>query len=152
MATLTVSPSSHAFDSYHGLAAFPHHHQQLPHYHNPFDAFASRHHSGNKSPSSAASWRRSESADPTPTIAIRPTPKYRRGAPSHSRTPSTSSEASNGSWRDRSRSPAVATVELQPAAAQQPKPKGKLISSHWLFWGCDLKLITFRVYSTSLLH
>jgi hypothetical protein len=166
MTTLAVTsafhPTGHAFAPHHGgFTAFhpqPHH---VPQYrapaavqhHNPFEAFASRHHSGAKSASTAVSWRHSESVDRAPApapITTRPTPKHRRGAPSHSRTPSTSSEASSGSWRERSRSPAVATVELQSAAAQ-PKPNSKSISFSWVFQGCDLQSIvlasTVPVYS-----
>lgn len=147
MATLASPPafhtSGHAFAPHHnGFAAFHHQHQLPQHHaptavqqHNPFEAFAPRHHSGAKSASAATSWRHSEPVDRVP-IATRPTPKHRRGAPSHSRTPSTSSEASSSSWRERSRSPAVAAVDLP--AAPQPKPKGEPISFSWLFWGCDL--------------
>ena len=154
MATLTVPsvhPSGHAFDPHHnGFAALHHPHQALRyrapaavHHHNPFEAFSPHHHSGSKSPSAAVSWRHSESADrapapapittrPTP-ITTRPTPKHRRGAPSHSRTPSTSSsEASSSSWRERSRSPVVATVGLQPAMAAQPQPNSMSISLSWM--------------------
>lgn len=147
MATVVAPPAfhtaGHAFAPHHSGFTALHQHQQVPLYrgstavpHNPFGAFAPRHHSGTKSPSAAASWRHPESAERTP-IATRTTPNYRRGGPSHSRTPSTSSEASSSSWRDRSRSPAVATVELQPASvAQQAKPKGK--STCVFFGGCDL--------------
>jgi hypothetical protein len=137
MASVVAPPafhsSGHSFAPHHnnGFAAF--NHQQLTHYrvptavhHNPFGAFGPRHHSGAKSPSAAASWRHSESADRTP-IATRTAPKYRRGGPSHSRTPSTSSEASTGSWRERSRSPAVATVELQPKPKEPTKASEALI-------------------------
>src|SRR6266702_7793423 len=132
MATVAAPPAFHSAPHHNSFAVFNQHYQ-LSQYrdptavqHNPFGAFAPRHHSGAKSPSAAASWRHSESVDRTP-VATRTPPKYRRGGPSHSRTPSTSSEASSSSWRERSRSPAVATVELQPAT-QQAKPKGELIS------------------------
>jgi len=120
MATVVASPAFHS--SGHAFAP-QHTHYLAPTavYHDPFRAFAPRHHSGTKSPSSAASWRHTESAERTP-IATRTTPTYRRSGPSHSRTPSTSSEASSTSWRERSRSPGVTTVELQPVT-QEPKPK-----------------------------
>lgn len=127
-------PSGPAFAPHHNGFAVFHQHHQLPHYrapnavhHNPFGAFAPRHHSGSKSRSAAPSWRNPESVDRTP-IATRTTPKHRSGGPSHSRTSSTSSEASSGSWRDRSRSPAVATVELQPVTQpKEPKPAAALV-------------------------
>ncbi|KAI9431916.1 hypothetical protein H4582DRAFT_2001336 [Lactarius indigo] len=145
MATLAASPAFLAPSPHHnGFAAFhqPHYRAPAAVQHNPFGAFAPRHHSGTKSPSAAVSWRHSDSVDRTP-IAPRTssTPKYRRGAPSHSRTPSTSSEASSSSWRERSVSPAVATIELQPPA-QQPKPTGKSISISWRLLGLRLKITT----------
>ncbi|KAH9170062.1 hypothetical protein EDB89DRAFT_1980294 [Lactarius sanguifluus] len=124
MATVAALPAFHSsFATHNGFSAFhqPHYRAPATVQHNPFGAFAPRHHSGAKSPSGAASWRHSESVDRTPIATRATTPKYRRGGPSHSRTPSTSSEASSSSWRERSVSPAVATVELQPAT--QPKPK-----------------------------
>ncbi|KAH8985753.1 hypothetical protein EDB86DRAFT_2320850 [Lactarius hatsudake] len=124
MATVAAPPAFHSsFATHNGFAAFHQSPYRAPAavQHNPFGAFAPRHHSGAKSPSGAASWRHSESVDRTPIVARTTTPKYRRGGPSHSRTPSTSSEASSSSWRERSVSPAVATIELQPAT--EPKPK-----------------------------
>lgn len=126
MATVAAPPAFHSssYAAHNGFAAFhrPHYRAPIAVQHNPFPP---RHHSGAKSPSGAASWRHSESVDRTPIVlpivTRTTTPKYRRGGPSHSRTPSTSSEASSSSWRERSVSPAVATVELQPAT--QPKPK-----------------------------
>jgi len=129
MATVVAAPAS--APHHNGFAAFHHQQHQLPQYrvpavvhHNPFEAFAPRHHSGAKSASAATSWRHTEPVERAPVpVPTRTPPKNRRGSPTHSRTPSTtSSEASSSSWRDRSRSPAVATVELQPAAVQQPKP------------------------------
>ncbi|KAH9051795.1 hypothetical protein EDB87DRAFT_1836191 [Lactarius vividus] len=125
MATVAASPAFHtsSFAAHNGFAAFhqPHYRAPTTVQRNPFGAFTPRHYSGAKSPSGAASWRHSESVDRTPITTRTTTPKYRRGGPSHSRTPSTSSEASSSSWRERSVSPAVATVELQPAT--QPKPQ-----------------------------
>ncbi|KAI0296291.1 hypothetical protein B0F90DRAFT_1747070, partial [Multifurca ochricompacta] len=67
-----------------------------------------------------------------PPVPVRaPSPKHRRGGPSHSRTPSTSSEASSSSWRSHSRSPAVTTVELRPVPQQSTESKisGPLVYS-----------------------
>src|SRR5712672_1128784 len=77
----------------------------------PFGAFAAHNHSSANSRSAAASWRQSESH----AVVLQrapdrtPSPKYRLSGLSHSRTPSTSSEASSTSWRSHDHSPAVAT-------------------------------------------
>ncbi|KAN0123132.1 hypothetical protein V8E52_003085 [Russula decolorans] len=90
---------------------------------NPFDAFGPHHHNSAKSRSAGASWRHSE-----PQVVVRqaapvrvPSPKYRRPGVSHSRTPSTSSEASITSWRSHDRSAAAATrteVKEDPSGPQ----------------------------------
>lgn len=77
----------------------------------PFDAFTSHHHSSANSRSAAASWRHSEpqAVVRQPAPVRTPSPKYRRSGLSHSRTPSTSSEASSRSWRSRDHSPTAET-------------------------------------------
>jgi len=136
----TFHSSGHSFAPYHSGFACLH---QQPHYRpstaarvdrNPFEAFGPRHHGGTKSRSAAQSWRQSESVDRTSTVT---TPKYRRGGPSHSRTPSTSSEASSSSWRERSRSPAVAAVELQPETPQA-KPEEPNAPVTFVYTASDL--------------
>ncbi|KAI0266169.1 hypothetical protein BC834DRAFT_875730 [Gloeopeniophorella convolvens] len=117
-----------------GFAAFHHQHRgSAPAPHNPFEAFAPHRHGGARSPAAATSWRHTESVEraPAPAAARAPSPKRRSGGPSHSRTPSTSSEASSGSWRSHSRSPAVSPVELHPVAqhSNEPKPSAAFVYS-----------------------
>lgn len=125
LAPTSVHSSSHYLAPHRDT--FPAFHQQhrgsAPAPRNPFEAFASHHHSGGKSRSAAASWRHSESEPPQavvrqPAPVRTPSPKYRRSGVSHSRTPSTSSEASTTSWRSHERSPVTAT---RPDVAEVPR-------------------------------
>jgi hypothetical protein len=142
-AVLAPSPSS-VYSSSHFLAprrdtfgTFHQHRGSTPASQSPrkpFDAFAPHHHSGANSRSAAASWRHSE-----PEVVVRqpapvrtPSPKYRRPGLSHSRTPSTSSEASSASWRSHDRSPAAATradVTGGPIGPQQLKASSPFVYS-----------------------
>jgi hypothetical protein len=115
LAPSSVHSSSHLFVPHRDTFAAFHQHRgsapasQSPR--SPFDAFGPHHHNSAKSRSAAASWRHSE-----PQAVVRqaapvraPSPKYRRPGLSHSRTPSTSSEASSTSWRSHDRSPSATT-------------------------------------------
>lgn len=111
-----LSPHRDSFELRGSAAASPSHR-------NPFNAFAPHHHSSSKSRSAAASWRQSEpqAVVHQPAPARTPSPKYRRSGVSHSRTPSTSSEASSTSWRSRDRSPVTVTradVAEEPSGEQ----------------------------------
>ena len=115
MAAVLPPTSAYHFSSHRDtFAAFHQHRSSAPASHSPhkpFDAFATYHHNGANSRSSAATWRHSEpqAVVPQPALVRTPSPKYRRSGLSHSRTPSTSSEASSTSWRSRDRSPSAAT-------------------------------------------
>ncbi|KAI0280914.1 hypothetical protein BGY98DRAFT_1095217 [Russula aff. rugulosa BPL654] len=135
-----VLAPSFVHSSSHYLAA---HRDTLPAFHQhrgsapvrkAFDAFASHHHSGANSRSAAASWRHSEpqAVVRQPAPARTPSPKYRRSGLSHSRTPSTSSEASSTSWRSHDRSPAPATkadVTEEPSSRDHLKATSPVVYS-----------------------
>jgi len=111
VAPTSVHSASHAFHQH------PHHRGPAASHRNPFEAFAPHHHSGPNSRSASASWRHSESVVRAPVVSRTPSPKYRRSGPSHSRTPSTSSETSNTSWRLQIHSPTPkpdASSDLHP--------------------------------------
>jgi len=121
----SLHSASHAFPHHRNdfttFHQHPHHRGPAVSHRNPFEAFAPHHHSGPNSRSASASWRHSESVVRAPVLARTPSPKYRRSGPSHSRTPSTSSETSNTSWRSQIHCPT-------------PKPDGR----HTSFLCCDL--------------
>lgn len=115
LAPSSVHSSSHLLGPHRDtFAAFHQHRGSAPASHsarNPFNAFGPHQHGSPNSRSAAASWRH-----PEPQVVVRqPAPartasaKYRRPGPTHSRTPSTSSEASSTSWRSHDRSAATAT-------------------------------------------
>jgi hypothetical protein len=115
LAPSSVHSPSHLFAPHRDyVAAFQQHRGSAASQRKPFQAFAPHHHSSANSRSAAASWRHSDpqAAARAPALVDTPSPKYRRSGPSHSRTPSTSSEASSTSWRSHVRSPAVTRVEV----------------------------------------
>jgi hypothetical protein len=125
------------------FAAFHQHRGSAPASHSPrkpFVAFAPYHHSGANSPSAAASWRHSEPqvVVPQPAPVRTPSYKYRRSGLSHSRTPSTSSEASSTSWRSQDRSPTATTsadVTESPSGPDHLKASSPLVySAAELLW------------------
>jgi hypothetical protein len=137
MATLvahsSVDSSSHLFAPHRDtFAAFHQYHGSAGSHRNPFKAFALHHHSGANPRSTAASWRHSEpqTVARAPAPVDTPSPKCRRSGPSHSRTPSTSSEASSISWRSHVHSPAVTRLDV----TEEPR-------------GTDLKASPPLVYS-----
>lgn len=118
VAPSSVHSSSHLLAPHRdNFAAFHQHRGSAPASHSPrkpFDAFGPHHHNGaNSRSAAAASWRQSEAQAAVvvrqPAPVRTPSPKYRRPGLSHSRTPSTSSEASSTSWRSHDRSPSATT-------------------------------------------
>ena len=107
--------SSHLFAPHRdAFAAFQPHRSSAGLHRNPFEAFAQHRHSGVNSRSTAASWRHSErqAVARAPAPVDTPSPKHRLSGQSHSRTPSSSSEASSISWRSHVHSAAVTRVDM----------------------------------------
>jgi hypothetical protein len=108
LASSSAHSSSHLFVPHRDNFAAFHPHR------SSFGAFAPHHQSSGSSRSGFASWRHSElqAVVPAPARVDTHSPKYRRSGPSHSRTPSTSSEASSTSWRSHVRSQSVTRVDV----------------------------------------
>ncbi|KAF8502705.1 hypothetical protein F5888DRAFT_1113761 [Russula emetica] len=146
LAPSSVHSSSHLLAAHRDtFAAFHQHRGLAPASHSPrkeFDAFAARHHSSAKSRSEAASWRQSEpqAVVRQPAPVRTPSPKSRRSGLSHSRTPSTSSEASSTSWRSHDRSQAAATQAAATRADVTEEPSGPQLkaSSPFVYSAAEL--------------
>ncbi|KAI0042604.1 hypothetical protein FA95DRAFT_1564183 [Auriscalpium vulgare] len=97
--------SRHFLPNAHSNAHFSAFHSQNKHGHNPFEAFAPRHHSS--AAQTTPSWRSHDRLQVPAAFRA-------SGSRSHSRA---SSEDSTGSWRARSRSPVVVPVEHTAAVS-----------------------------------
>ena len=114
---------------------------------SPFKVFAPHRHSGINSRSTATSWCHSQprTVARAPAPIDTPSPKYRRSGQSHSRTPSTSSEALSLAWRSHVHSAVVTRVGMSE------EPRGEFLN--FLVWlpytnqSPHLKAYPLNIYS-----